>query len=248
MNRKVMRKSTLISSIAMLLVAVLALSGVTFAWFSAEPVATAGTLALSSTAINGVYLSETTLSAAEAGDWGTNLNWTDDSKTLAPVSCAFVDGTTNFYATTSNAPSGAWDGETEITNAGADSYIAKKVWIKADVTTAEDVEKPDLMLSFNWGGLMKRNYTRVVFVDKNGNAIVFAPEAREYEAFVNSTGETADMTAVAGTTTGTALIENYDGTETYFYVYFFFEGQDGDCKTSNSYANITMDLTFTLGE
>ena len=246
MNRKVMRKSTLISSIAMLLVAVLALSGVTFAWFSAEPVATAGTLALSSTAINGVYLSETPLAAAEPGDWGTNLNWTDDSKTLAPVSCAFVGGTANFYATTSNAPSGAWDGETEITN--AESYIAKKVWIKADVTTPEDQEKPDLLLTFNWGGLMKRNYTRVVFVDKNGNAIVFAPEAREYEAFVNATGETEDMTAVAGTTTGTALIEKYDGTETYFYVYFFFEGQDGDCKTSNSYANITMDLTFTLSK
>ncbi len=246
MNRKVMRKSTLISSIAMLLVAVLALSGVTFAWFSSNPMATAGTLTMHSTAINGVYIAETELSdRTEPTVWSMELDWNSINQKLGPVSCAFQNNTANFFATTSNKTDGTWDGETAITEASAESYIAKRIWVKADVGSAT----ANLMLTVDFNGLQERGYQRFAIINvTDGNTVVFASDERTTNAFINTDGETAEVTTTAAAESGNILIEGYKGEVKEFVVYFFFEGQDPDCTTAKSYSNVTVDLSFEVKE
>ena len=63
---KTFRKSSLISSIALLLVAIVALSGATFAWFSTNNTATAGQLDMTATAASGLFIVESDLATVTA--------------------------------------------------------------------------------------------------------------------------------------------------------------------------------------
>ena len=88
------RKRLLISSIAMLLVAMLALGTATFAWFTSNTTATASKLSVSTVKVSEILLSKAT------GDWTDTLEYNYMSKTLKPVSSS--DGVNWFKATAQN--------------------------------------------------------------------------------------------------------------------------------------------------
>src|SRR5574344_906314 len=81
------RKKALLSSTAMLLVAMLALGAATYAWFTNNPMASATGLTLKATSANGLVIQTATRKAAQPTFWGhddfLNFNGTDGSKTDA---------------------------------------------------------------------------------------------------------------------------------------------------------------------
>lgn len=236
---KTFRKSSLISSIALLLVAIVALSGATFAWFSTNNTATAGKLDMTATSASGLFIVESDLATVTAptDGWSSKIEWTDVAEALPAVS-GTLNGTTSFFKTSTDNADGTWNGEDEIQAAvvGTD-YIAKKIWVKADTT-----EEVTLTITPTVAGTTK-GYERVAIVDENGNATIMDNSGAVYKAFADQAGTEEDVTPVnygAVTFTGT-----FDTAKAYT-VYCWFEGQDAQCKNVNSAANFTLDLAFAI--
>lgn len=240
---KTFRKSSLISSVALLLVAIVALSGATFAWFSANTSVTASKVEIKSTEASGIYIAGTA-TTPQAADWKSELEWTD-SETLNPVSGAFVNlASPKFYSTSTDKADGTWNGAKVSTST---SYIVKDVWLKAD-------KGGDLQVSFDFtGSEQQRDYQRVAFVDVTNTT-------KTLKVFANADGTTEAITAEAAegatslsTTTitntafgDTTLVEDWDGGVRHFQVYVYFEGQDAACTNTNSIADVNVSLTFAI--
>ena len=152
------RKRALLSSVAMLLVALVALGSATFAWFVANPTANAAGLSLKTTAEAGVFVaSETKLAikTAKSTDetWlsaygsSTVLNATGDTmasavtnsvaKDLQPVSpntsaANFTDGALSFgKIAASAATTEAADTSKKFEDAISSDFYTEKVYLKA---------------------------------------------------------------------------------------------------------------------
>ena len=98
MKTKNMRKKALMSSLAMLLVAVVALSAATYAWFTNSKDASISTITVQTDAASGLQFSP----SGAAGTWSPSLNCDDETPTkFVPVSAQsdnFVTGTAGAYA------------------------------------------------------------------------------------------------------------------------------------------------------
>lgn len=236
---KTFRKSSLISSVALLLVAIVALSGATFAWFSTNNTATAGTLDMTATSASGLFIVESDLDVVTAPTegWSSSITWTDVAENLPAVS-GTLNNTTSFFKTSTDNADGTWNGEDAISAAvvGTD-YIAKKIWVKADTT-----EQVTLTITPTVAGTTK-GYERVAIVDAAGNATIMDNAGEVYDAFINQDGDTESVEATAyGAVTVTGTFD----TAKAYTVYCWFEGQDDQCKNVNSGANFTLDLAFAI--
>ncbi len=259
MNRKVMRKSTLISSIAMLLVAVVALSGVTFAWFSSNPTANTKKVTMTSTGVKGVNIVDADIYATERpNQWLNNLNW-ETTIDMAPASCAFQNMAAHvapFYTTTTNSSTGEWDKSAGISNAVFTdgsvkenvNVFAKRVWVKADF--GEETPAQDLVVNISLAS--SRNYTRLAIVNKTAKTFtVFTATERVTEkpilCFSDDQGNGVDISANTKVAGEEILVPNYNsGDIIELEVYFYFEGQDPDCVNKNSSAEASVEMTFEL--
>lgn len=92
MKTKNMRKKALMSSLAMLLVAVVALSSATYAWFTNSQKASISTIEVKAAAASGLQISAT----GATGTWGTNLDPTGTVPS-AFIPSSSVD-TTSFFS------------------------------------------------------------------------------------------------------------------------------------------------------
>lgn len=254
-----LRKSALITSVIMLLVALTALSGATYAWFSSEPYAITDDIEMTTTAIQGLYLAEGNLGDAEPKtQYSSILKWTAPKGTFAPVSCKFT-GNTDFYTTSSSLPDGTYDGASitkavaftfEIPNNANGSYFARKIWIKGDV--AEN-ETRTLLADFKQDG--EATYHRIAIIDCDKMAdgltaddvMLIAPNSNPYYALdgegvsdVQLTPSTERASRIMGTITG-------DEVKSYL-VFFYFEGQDANCTTANSGQAVTAGITFRFAD
>ncbi len=236
---KTFRKSSLISSVALLLVAIVALSGATFAWFSTNNSATAGTLEMTATSASGLYIAETdyTVAAAPESGWSSKITWDDDMESMPAVS-GNASAPTAFFKTSTDNADGTWNGTDAIlaANANAD-FIVKKVWVKADSTDPQT-----LTITPAVAGDMK-GYERIAIV-VDGTVTIMDNAGDTYGAFKNTAGDTDEITATAF---APVKVENVDlSTAKEVLVYMWFEGQDADCYNLNSGANYTFDLTFAI--
>ena len=234
---KTFRKSSLISSIALLLVAIVALSGATFAWFSTNNTAQAGSLDLTAQAASGLFIveSETTAVTAPVDGWSSKITWDDVATSLPAVSG--IPGTTSFFKTSTDNADGTWNGEDDIQAAVDGDVIVKKIWVKADTT-----ETVDLKITVNVTGTTK-GYERVAIVDEEGNATIMDNSGAVYKAFVDQDGNTDDVTP---DTYGDIVYTGTYDTAKAFTVYCWFEGQDAQCKNVNAQANFNVDLAFAI--
>ena len=90
MDVKSLRKQ-LMAAIAMVLVAAIALGSSTYAWFVTNTKVTAGKASVTATAANTLLIS-----AADANEWATSYDFTDNNVTFAPVSTVGTDDGTGF--------------------------------------------------------------------------------------------------------------------------------------------------------
>lgn len=254
-----LRKSALITSVIMLLVAVTALSGATYAWFSSEPAATTNEITMTTTAIRGLYLAESNLDDVKPQtEYSSFLNWKAPSGSFAPVSSPF-QGNADFYTTSSKLPDGTYEKGTPIEkavpftysapDAANGSYFARKIWLKGDVPAGET---RTIVADFKQDG--QATYHRIAIVDINAAGTLDAKDIKligsndeSYYALgangvttVQLKPSTDKLNVNMGTITGDEVKE--------FWVFFYFEGQDKTCTTANSGKSATAGITFRFAE
>lgn len=253
-----LRKSALITSVIMLLVAATALTGATYAWFSSEPSASTKEITMTTTAIQGLYLAESGLMDGEAKtQFSTVLNWQAPNGSFAPVSSPFK-GSPDFYTTSSSRPDGTYEDATiakaeaftfENPNNANGSYFARKIWLKGDVPANET-----RTIVANFRQDTDALYHRIAIVDCDtmgtldaSDVMLIGSNTKSYYALdangvttVQLTPSNEKVNVEMGTITGDEIKS--------FWVFFYFEGQDETCTTANSGKAATAAITFSFAD
>ena len=245
MKNTTFRKKALLSSVAMLLVALVALGSATFAWFTANDTVNATGLAVKSSAADGLKIAKTALNggAPDAADYAQSVTIDDmNGQTWAPVSPILESSKvfSMYNGSASAIDSYALDskGATLVT-AG---YYAYDLWLKAENGAST------VTVTATFGGDDEALlYARAALIDAETGAVSYLAAAEQTNKKLGGTGNAkfeTDETVTA--TAGTVLTANTSikaGSQ--YHLYVWFEGQDEDCKDANANANLTLDLSFT---
>lgn len=251
------RKRLLISSVAMLLVAMLALGTATFAWFTQNTTSTADGIAVKTAKTSTLEISK------KNKEWGTYVNY-NHTKTMFPAST--TTGSTFVKAVAADSSASTLKAGT-IESASGDSYYYAE---QLNIRNAGDGTVNDVTITIS---NLKCNYGRIALVPVGESAAnelgAFAyPEGKAFKDYVYDTDGAAydGLTNVAGNvvnitpdSTMTIDIGDLGSNEAkYFNLYIWFEGQDADCKDANAGKNLddianadastgyTGKLTFTV--
>lgn len=247
------RKRLLISSVAMLLVAMLALGTATFAWFTQNTQATADQLSVKTIKASELQLSKTT------GDWGDQIHYNYVGKVLKPASS--VDGTNWFTAIAADKGSyEAADTDATDISSNLDGYVFKEQ-LNVRNNGKAAVEKVKIKFKLKETEAANGKYVRLALVpaDKRGadatvtpadfKAGVFASAADTADALKDAAKATETVTAKSGAEgeveVGTLTAQGEAGSAKYYNLYVWFEGQDTDCKDVNG-GNEIPEVTFTV--
>ena len=247
------RKRLLISSVAMLLVAMLALGTATFAWFTQNTQATADQLSVKTIKASELQLSKTT------GEWGDQIHYDYVGKVLKPASS--VDGTNWFTAIAADKGSyEAADTDATDISSNLDGYVFKEQ-LNVRNNGKAAVEKVKIKFKLKETEAANGKYVRLALVpaDKRGadaavtpadfKAGVFASAADTADALKDAAKTTETVTAKSGAEgeveVGTLTAKGEAGSAKYYNLYVWFEGQDEDCKDING-GNEIPEVTFTV--
>lgn len=252
------RKRLLISSVAMLLVAMLALGTATFAWFTQNTEATA----------DGVYAktvktSSLLISDINTGNWGTSVTYNQGTntaqQTMFPASSG--NGSAWFTATSDNENTGVFEAG-KITTATPANSNAKYVFKNMlNVKNGGDEGAiNNITITFNLGSIQASQYARVALVPctQAGVDLTEASFDGQVIGFANSVFDTdgveyTGLTSTAGAgnaitpkTTCSINVGSLDaGQARYYNLYIWFEGQDKQCIDTNAGQTIN-NLVFTV--
>lgn len=231
------RKRLLISSVAMLLVAMVALGTATFAWFTSSTTATA-----SGINVKTVKSSELVISKSDK-DWKTVVDYGVSNKVLLPASTA--NGTAWFSAEAQTKT--AFDKKTGTDFAGITDVSNYCFAEELNVMNKGEATVENVTISFS--GLTNK-YARVAVVEANATSniigtfteSVYDVDGAAYDAVVDAT----NIISITPKTTYTINIGNLAYNEAKYYnIYVWFEGQDVDCFDGNAGQAIE-DITFTV--
>ena len=259
MKTKNMRKKALLSSVAMLLVAVVALSGATYAWFTANNSAKVSPISLSTNKASNLLVS-----ATENGTYASALT-VDWNEPLVPMSCQ-TPGT--FFTVTA-------DTTKPITSTEADTYVssitsATEGWLSETIYVKSGVACK-LNLSSTTGGAALAAALRIA-VTVGGSTVIYAPgvTSNTTQTSIKGTGvganvQYSDLYAGNATTAGTSTATGVDfgsytiaalgtdintqinaNTATEVSILIWLEGNDGDCENALSGVSLN-DLALTFG-
>lgn len=244
------RKRLLISSVAMLLVAMLALGTATFAWFSTSTTAKANNLKVQTIQASNLLIRKGTGGTATSTDWATQINYNDENPaTLEPASS--TDLKTWFTAL---APS--YNAEGEAANSIAklnttNGFVVEKpfqLYYKAD-TSAED-------LSVNWrldiahSEEKYEDFIRVAILNESGAPVFVYGKTADGDSLrlksgSTTVGERSGDTNVSTVAKSAALttfspqdIKNYT-------LVVWYEGTDPQCLDENAITLNDISLTFS---
>ena len=263
------RKRALISSVAMLLVAMLALGTATFAWFTSNPNATASGLTLKATAAKGLVIQTQTHGQADGDFWGHKdyLKYDDDTKvsSTTPINLAATSfNTTGDFTSAFTVDAEADDNykaKDDATVGAASSSDYYQETIKCKLTGGETDADTDTVaiknVTLTNNNKKLSGCIRVAIqytVDGSTSLIgVYAPAAKSNK-YLTQTGTYSK--AVSGDNASFAAlssISNQDAgkVETtgknYFTVTVYLDGEDASCFTNNiELSELVKDLEINL--
>ena len=251
MKRSTFRKSSLISSVALLLVAIVALSGATFAWFSSNESTTASGIEMKASAASGLYIANSTATAlGDVADdaWKGSINFGKNLAMAKPTSPDFTSMTAaKFITTTTDRADGVYvDAALEDAVQNTD-YVAESFWVKGDA----NAEKSTLKATVTIAGSSVKGYERVALYDYTTQklTVLAKTDVDSYTTLIKDTegkaaaGQTLDPAAAGAIT----VDSNWDETAgRHFMVYVWFEGQDAACMNANSGADFNVTIGFEL--
>ncbi len=262
------RKKALLSSVAMLLVAAVAVGSATFAWFTQNDSATASGINLQT--MRGSSLKVSSLN----NDWASSINYnkgqTDDKFKMYPASTA--DGVSWFHthaAAAGNFTSTTAEIENVSDNENGHYYFADMLNVQCPADGANNYEDIKIVLT-NFSGNVsgnpqKNTYTKIALVEVQSKEVhtpkgdvsfvdsVYGNDNEEYQAIKDSNrgaagGYTTPITTKAITNSTTSLVSPFSlspGEEKYFMLYIWFEGQDKNCY-DNAGFNELGNLNFVV--
>lgn len=247
------RKRLLVSSVAMLLVAMLALGTATFAWFTSSTTSTASGINVQTIKSSKLEISK--LNKA----WGTTVDYgMKTAQVYLPVSSA--DGS-NWY-TANAAEKDKFDPKAGVSATKTDKYYFKE---QLNVRNSGEADVNKASITFTLDGATKPEYVRVALVpvsDTEDNTTVLpVPDSEDFMANIYGEDTTA-YKALTGADVTNNLSEDINpknvykvdlgtdgvltaGQTVYYNLYVWFEGQDADCYDANAGAVIG-DITFTV--
>lgn len=265
------KRRMLISSVAMLLVAMIALGTATFAWFTTDTTTQATGIAVQTSKKSLLLVSSRT------SDWTDNLNYnfgTDAAKKLLQPASSY-DGVNWYKAQADNGLSGAATEGEKITGVGTTAAEGNVFCDMLNVknTGAETATNVKITATITETAVTSgKNYLRVALVPSNctsdsargGATVASAADFRSniYSAAVDgatpveyvgeSTSDTSGTikeAASAVSTKGNSISVTIDSLTQnqaeYYMLIVWFEGQDEDCQ--DAYAGNDMpNITFTI--
>lgn len=269
------KKRMLISSVAMLLVAMIALGTATFAWFTQNTTATTENLEVSTVKSSELKISKNDL------EWTDKVDYGFSKKVLKPASTANGIAWFTASATKKDGPAANKSTVDAITSSVlSDTTYQSNGYVffnQLNVTNTGKADVEKVKISFTLKETQQtagKKYLRVAVVpaaEGGKNKAMAIPEGKTFADYVYSvgadsaegitgitgTGDTKDFTtaslasldASAGVEIDVGTLVGTDattGTQTKYYnVYVWFEGQDADCY--DTYAGNAMpELTFTV--
>lgn len=258
------RKRLLISSVAMLLVAMLALGTATFAWFTTSTNPYADKFSAKTTKQSTLLLSDNTRSG-----WTSHLEYGVANKTMYPAS---GNGTSWVKGTASNSLTGAIDKNTlqavaPSTAAGvikSDYLFAQELNLKNNGTADITNVAIDFYLNTDSNNA-SADYARVALVPIDGTQVgaddyvalgnnVYSTAAKTYKPIINTNGTEGAQISTKTTfhvdvTTGDEVMKPDE--VRYYKLYVWFEGQDENCVDALSGQKIPglrFDVSSTMVE
>jgi hypothetical protein len=245
MKHTTSRKKMLISSVAMLLVAMMALGSATFAWFTSNPLAEASGLTLKATASKGLVIQTATHGTADSSFWGHTdfLNYdsatqksSTTAKELTPVSFDTATSMATAYSVEAKADDNyiAADDAT-VAAAPTSSYYQENIKCKLTGATSSS-DKADLKVT----GLTVTTSTATqasgirVAIQYNGTLIgVYAPSEASNKVLTGAGTYSAKLSsakttfAAASTLSGKIGEVGTDGSD-YITVTVYLDGEDSN--------------------
>lgn len=241
------RRRLLVSSVAMLLVAMLALGTATFAWFTTNTTSYADEINATTTKASTLVISKSDK------DWKTHVQYgfgtTTAEKIMYPASS--VNGT-NWWKADAIDGTGAVKIDTLKAATGTD-YVFKE-----ELNVKNDGAAKVTQITIKFSNLATASdYARVALVAKgdadskvkttNGTftSSVYAKDSEVYKP-INAGGTAVDTTEIKCNGTCTVNVPELGAGEMAYYdLYVWFEGQDKDCTNANSGQKIP-DLRFDV--
>lgn len=258
------RKRLLISSVAMLLVAMLALGTATFAWFTTSTNPYADNFSAKTKKQSTLLLSDNTRTG-----WTSHLDYNVGNKTMYPAS---GNGTSWVKGTASNSLTGAIDNNTlqavaPSAAAGvipSDYLFAQELNLKNNGTADIKDVAIDFYLNTDTNNA-SADYARVALVPINGTTVgatdyvalgnnVYSTTAKTYKPIINTDGTEGAQISTKTTfhvdvTTGDEVMKPDE--VRYYKLYVWFEGQDENCVDALSGQKIPglkFDVSSTMVE
>jgi hypothetical protein len=231
------RKKILLSSIAMLLVALVALGSATFAWYTTQKSVSASTTKLNATAANGLVIRKTT-----SDTWAksiSNLLGSSASQEVSPATINYGakrDVVTGGYGTGKDADDGTLSGSlTGVSNANLESstsyFLLDDFWVASTGTQRTDVKIKAI------GSTIANSYMNVaVYVDEVYMGTISSEDASTNNIIADpATTETLYPVSVAGNTfkTGVTIKSNQNNANgSHVQLIGFADGENPMCKNS----------------
>lgn len=250
------RKRLLISSVAMLLVAMLALGTATFAWFTQNTSATADGITVRTSKTSSLKIADDTR------DYGPSFTYRGVQNVMLPSSS--INGK-NWYSTVADNDTGvSTKTPTAIALDTPEQMNQNNKYVFVDqlnIQNAGEVAVKDIkitMANFN-----AHNYLRVALVpvtakgqciDVDADAFksnVYAADDTAYNPIkADGSYSTATADKITPSAAGSPEVINIPGSlaahgELHYNLYVWFEGQDPDCKDANAGTGV-QDLKFTV--
>ena len=251
------RKRILLSSIAMLLVALVALGSATFAWFSVSKTVTADGMQVKAIATAGLEISNT--SATAGFDTTVSFGQSSAPFSLKPVS--WDGATANGFIPDGNvaSPGGSYTGAFKSAGSmaptvsssapvmGANTYVAEyDVWVRSaaegETRTAHTVSATVTISGAN------ASFARVKLVDGSTTKGIYADEAAASASVVKAAGSTKSTYTLTAHQTDVSVTGTDDSTTgKAFKLYVWFDGEDSACvdAAKNAVADVKIEFTAT---
>lgn len=242
------RKRLLISSVAMLLVAMLALGTATFAWFTQDTRSYADQINARTSKVSSLVLSK-----KDRTNWQSHIQYGVD-RIMYPASSS--NGSDWFFANASDAASGAVDNASIKDAKAPGTTTADYVFInELNIKNAGAVKVKNVKITFTLQG-ENSDYARVALVPIGvdgsanttdgtfGTGTVYGKKATPYQPISSLAGDLG--ASITPSTKYEVNVPDLDVDQaTYYALYVWFEGQDVDCKDANSGQAIP-DLVFDV--
>lgn len=247
------RSKMLLSSIAMLLVALVALGSASFAWYFTNTYVTAATTTAKAAAADGLVIRKTT-----SGDWLTSITYTSEDKSLTPSSWDYSKTTTATWnglvggKGTSNS-NGAYSADGTVVEADNWDTVKSNVLYDDFYVATPSAGTKNVKLTIN-GSTVAGTYINVlVFVD--GNLVGKVTSTPSLTTQKGMTSAKVDSTAITFDTLGTqistafAIKSNQTGDKngSHVEVIAYPEGQNTLCTTDTANTGVfSTDFRFDV--